>query len=99
MSNQVKKVVLYSQNGYDAKHDEILEKIMDEKVLLFCAVGKDCKLWHDVMDEMIVGDGKERDFFMITTWHEDETLEEVVEFAKSFEIESIDNEQVRVIQI
>lgn len=99
MSDQVKKVVLHSQSGYDAKHDEVLQKLIDEKVLLFCTVGKDCELWHDIMDEIFVGYGEERDFHMDTTWHEDETLEEVIEFAKSYEIENIDNEQVRVIQI
>lgn len=51
------------------------------------------------MDELFVGYGEDRDFSMITTWHEDETLDEVIEFAKSFEIEGIDNEKVEIIEI
>lgn len=87
------------KNGYDKKYDSLLEKLIDENVLLFCTIGKDCELWHDVMDEIYVGFGKEKDFFMITTWHNDKTLEEVVEFAKDFDIEGIDNEKVEIIEI
>ena len=58
--------------------------MIDEKILLICVLGKDCGLWHDVMDELYVADGIERDFNLITTWHKDETLQEVIEFAEDF---------------
>ena len=52
------------------------------------------------MDEMFVGNGEiERDFFMTTTWHNDETLEDAVEFAKFFYIEYPDSETVQIIEI
>jgi len=47
--------------------------LIDRKILLFCTVGKDCELWHDiideldVMDELSVANGEERDFFVVTT--------------------------------
>ena len=70
------------------------------KVLLFCAMGKDCELWHDVMDELFVGDASfERDFFMMTTWHTDETLDEVIEFARVLHIDHPDNETVQIIEV
>ena len=84
MSDFAKKVVLNSINGYSEEHVTLLDSLIESKVLLFCAVGKDCELWREIMDELFVGTGDiERDFFMMTTWHYDETLEDAVEFAKS----------------
>lgn len=99
MNPAIRKVVLHSQNGYDAKHDQLLQRLIDEKILLFCVIGKDCELWHDIMDELFVGDGDERDFFMITTLHIDETLDEVIQFAKDYKFEGIDNEQIRIVEV
>jgi hypothetical protein len=65
-----------------------------------CAVGKDCELWHDIMDEVIVGDGGEDRFIrVITTWHNDEPLDEVIEFAKSYDVEGAERLDVQVIEI
>ncbi len=53
-----------------------------------------------LMDELFVGlFGDERDFFMVTTWHTDETLEEVTEFAKFFHIDYIGNDQIQIIEV
>lgn len=61
---------------------------------------KDCELWHDIMDEFFVGPlGDQRDFFMITTWHNDEPLEDVVEFAKFFHFDDIDNNEIEIIEV
>ena len=100
MSDFAKKVVLNSINGYSEEHVTLLDSLIESKVLLFCAVGKDCELWREIMDELFVGTGDvERDFFMMTTWHNDETLEDAVEFAKSYQIEYPDNEIVQIIEI
>ena len=99
MNTEAKRVVLYSLSGYNQKHDSILENLIDEKILLFCAVGKDCELWHDIMDELFVGFGEERDFFMITTFHKDETFDEVIQFAEMYNLEGITNYKIKVIQI
>lgn len=99
MTDTAKKIILFSKNGYSKKYNKLLNQLIDEKILLFCAVGKDCELWHDIMDELFVDLGEERDFFMITTWHDDETLAEVIEFAKFYHIEGINNEQIKVIEL
>ena len=100
MIDFAKKVVLNSINGYSKEHDGLLRNLIDSKVLLFSAVGKDCALWHDIMDELFVGNGDiERDFFMITTWHNNETLDDVLAFAKAFHIDYPDNETVQIIEI
>jgi hypothetical protein len=85
--NISKRVILVSKNGYDKSHDEILFRLIEQRVLLFCAIGVECELWHDIMDELIVGDGDiERDFEMITTWHTDEDLDDVITFAEIFDL-------------
>ena len=99
VENKARKVVLFSKCGYTAKHDALLNRLIDNETLLVCAVGTDCELWHDIMDELFVGYGEPRNFSMITTWHEDETLEEVVRFAKDYKIEGIDNQNLEIIEI
>lgn len=100
MSNEARKVILFSKNGYSEEYDTLLNRLISEKILLFCAVGKDCELWHDIMDELIVGDGTtELDFDMITTWHENETLDEVIQFAEDFDIGVAENNKLKIIEV
>lgn len=99
MKIESKKVILNSKNGYSNEYDSLLNQLIEEKVLLFCVLGKDSELWHDIMDEIFVGEGEERDFYQITTSHTDETLDEVIEFAKNYKFEGIDNEKVQIIEI
>lgn len=100
MKRFARKVVLNSNTGYSEQHDQLLYDLVEAKVLLFCAMGKDCELWHDMMDEIYVGNGEERDFFMVTTWHEDEALEDVIEFAKDFDLDDHEgDENVQIIEI
>ena len=95
-----KKVVLHTTIDWNRTQDGILESPVAGGVRLLRVVGKDCERWHDVMDENIVGDGDEsRDHSMITTWHVDESLQEAVEFARSFKIEGADQCSVEIIEI
>jgi hypothetical protein len=77
------KVVIVSETGYSDKHTKLLERIRDEGYELFCAVGKQCELWEEVMDEIAVGDG-ENSRYITTTSHLGESEDEVLCFAKSF---------------
>ena len=80
----MKKVVLVSVSGYDSKHDQLLKSLIDRKIVLFCAVGVQCEMWHDVMDELIVGPYGKYAWHINTTWHEGESVAEVIEFAENF---------------
>jgi len=52
------------------------------------------------MDEIYVGDGRDRDFLMVTSLHPDETVDEVIAFAKDFDFEDlVGDENVQVIEI
>ena len=52
---------------------------------LICVLGPGCEQVHDVIDEIIVGDGSGAACQDITTtWHTGETVAEVREFACQF---------------
>ena len=74
------KIVLHSISGYKPDLDELIVEWVEKKVPLIAVVGKDCELIHDIIDEYCVGDGTSI-LYNITTWHDDETLDEVISFA------------------
>lgn len=78
-----KKFVLIPNSGYSTDHDSLLSSLLDDGYELFCAVGKDCELWEEAMDEMAVGDGS-NSRYITTTSHPGESVEEVVTFAESW---------------
>lgn len=82
-----KKVVLVSVHGYDSSHKSLLSSLIDRRIELFCAVGKDCRLWEDVMDELVVGPDGASPWHVTTTSHPGESVAEVVEFASVWHVE------------
>lgn len=57
------------------------EHFLDAGLVVVCVWGPDCARVHDVFDEVYVGDGAiERDSPMVSTWHDNGSLEDVVEF-------------------
>ena len=85
--NNAKKVVLVSRRGYDPSHDDLLRNLINRKIALFCAVGRQCELWEEVMDELVVGPVGEYQWHVTTTSHPDETDADVVAFAESFHLD------------
>ena len=57
-------------------------------MVYFCSWGPECERFHDIVDEVIIGDDlSEQEFsgpntsdVVMTTWHDDETLEEALDF-------------------
>jgi hypothetical protein len=82
-----KKIVLVSKSGYNSSHDELLRDLIERKIGLFCAVGQDCELWEDVMDELVVGPTGECAWHVTTSSHPDETTADVVAFAEMFHLD------------
>jgi len=79
------KVVLVSTNGYLASRDDaLLQELLDSRIELFCAVGKDAHQWEDALDWLCISPSGEDKHFIITTAHTDETVEEVIAFAEQF---------------
>lgn len=82
-----KKIVLVSTKGYDASHDDLLRVLIERRIHLFCAVGVDCELWENVMDELVVGHAGEYAWHVTTTSHPGETTAEVIAFAEMFHLD------------
>jgi hypothetical protein len=95
MNDEGNKIVLISKSGYSADKDALLLGLIVEPVKLFCAVGRDCEMWEEVMDELCVGDGS-NPVLIPTTSHPGESLEDVIEFAQQFVVE--DDKGIRVIE-
>jgi hypothetical protein len=95
MNKNGNKVVLVSKSGYSPDKDPILLDLIAEPIALFCALGLGCEKWEYVMDELCVGDGS-NPVFIPTTSHPDESVEDVIEFAKQFSVEH--DRGVRIIE-
>ena len=61
---------------------DFVEACIRDRVALIAVVGKNAEHIHDTIDEIIVGDGSDTSRFILTSFHADETIEEVLEFAK-----------------
>ena len=73
---------------------------MRDHVALVCVVGDDCERVHDVIDELVVGDGSvERGDGPVTTWHENETLDEVRVFAEAWGVDSVPSAAVQEVEL
>ena len=86
--NSAKKIVLVSRRGYDPSHDDLLRILIARRIELFCAVGRQCELWEENIDELVVEPAGESQWNGNTTSHPGETVAEVLEFAKNFHIDS-----------
>ena len=59
----------------------IAERLLASGVVWVCVWGPDCERIHDIFDEVEVGDGlTDPDFTLMSTWHDNETLEEALRF-------------------
>ncbi len=55
--------------------------MIEHGAIWVCTWGTDCERIHDTFDEADVGDGtKDSSEFIMTTWHTDDSLDEVVDF-------------------
>ena len=82
-----RRVVLVSRRGYDSSHEALLSSLIDRPIELFCAVGKDCELWEEAMDELVVGPDGAGPRHVTTTSHPGESVEQVVEFASQWRLD------------
>ncbi len=79
------KIIIVSESGYSDKQDNLILSLLDQGYELFCIVGKDCKLWEEIIDALAVGNG-ENIRYTTTTSHPDEKENEVIEFAEVFQV-------------
>jgi hypothetical protein len=94
MKNGPKKIVLVSKSGRSPAHDALLRSLIDRKIELFCAVGKDCRKWEDVMDGLCFGPDGEQVHFVVTSSHPQESVDDVISFARLWSSQSHDAVEV-----
>lgn len=75
------KIVLHSPLRSDAPLAEFVEACLRDGVQLIAVCGEGCEEVHDLIDDLIIGDGSDDSRFILTSWHTGEPLDEVVEFA------------------
>ena len=97
-----KSIVVVSSEGYREEYLDLLRGWLDENIALFCVVGKDCEVWEEAMDNLCVKldvSGEKPGAFCVTTSHPDETVEEVIEFAASWNYDKEQDCDVEVKEI
>jgi hypothetical protein len=60
----------------------VAERLLGLGCVYFCCRGRDCERVHDVIDEVLVGDGNANVAWLdvMTTWHDNEALEDTIDF-------------------
>ena len=58
-----------------------VEACLRDGVELIAVVGPDWENVHDLIDDLIIGDGSDDSRYVATSWHTDESFDEVLEFA------------------
>ena len=81
------RIVLVSRSGYQPALDDMVETFIRDDVRVVAVTGVDCGLVEDIIDELVVGDASDDGRYLLTTAHQDEPLEAVIEFAKSLNAE------------
>ena len=77
-----RKLVLHCPNGYEMRLDAMVEDFIRDGVAFVGVVGKDCSKVEDIIDELVVGDGS-RNYSLLTSSHNGQSIEEAVQFAKA----------------
>ena len=67
--------------------DTFVEACLHDGVTLIAIVGEDASRIDDIIDEIVVGDASDPTRFINTTFHPNDTVEEVLDFAKRWEEE------------
>lgn len=85
----VRKVVLVSNSVYAPNSgDAVLRQFIDDKIELFCVVGVDAAKWEEALDWLCIDPKANSVHFITTTSHPNESVEEVIAFAESFQCET-----------
>jgi hypothetical protein len=80
----VTKIILHSPVRDLRALQDLVETWIVRKISLVAVHGEGCEAVHDLLDQLIVGDDGNEDRFIVTTWHENEPIEDVIEFVGTF---------------
>lgn len=77
-----KKIVLHTPRGNTAALDSLIAQFIKDGVKFVGVVGQDCSPIEDAIDALCVGDGS-NPYYMLTSSHPGESLEQAIAFARS----------------
>ena len=83
----VPKIVLQLPISNPDLLEPFVETCIRDGVVLIAIIGEGASKMDDTIDELVVGDGSDPSRFIVTSFHTNETVEEVMEFARSWEQE------------
>jgi DNA-binding MurR/RpiR family transcriptional regulator len=78
-----KKIVLHSLSGYSMELDGLVEQFLKDDARIVAVCGVDCSTLDDIVDELVVADGSNPSRELLTSFHPDESVEEVMYFLAS----------------
>ena len=69
----------------------VAERLLGLGCVYICCRGRDCERVHDVIDEVLVGDGNANVAWLdvMTTWHDNEALEDNLDPGDSYKKEDL----------
>jgi len=93
-----KCLVIISEGVSQARQDEISDWLVKSGCVVMCAWGNNCSSWDDSVDyaniELFNFKPIPPESFVLTTWHENESLEETIFFIKhsiTHEVHNLEN--------
>lgn len=81
------KYILHSPLSDRTRLEAFVERCLSENASLIAIFGTGCSELEDIIDELVVGDGKDSSRFICTTSHPHETYDDVLAFVRNFEFE------------
>ena len=82
MTSYPPSILLITPLTDEALLDEFVEKCIVDRVDLVAVWGPDCERIHDIIDEIVVGDGSDGSRFINTTGHNDQSYEDALFFVQ-----------------
>jgi hypothetical protein len=73
-------LVVASDSVSDDQRDQIASDVVRSSCQYALTFGPQCEAWHDAIDSACFHDGVTKDRFLMTTWHSEEPIEDVVDF-------------------
>ncbi len=73
--------MLHSLSGYRPELDDLVRSWIESGITFVGVVGQDAAQLEDAIDELCLGDGSSP-YFMLTSSHSDESLQDAIEFAE-----------------
>jgi hypothetical protein len=84
MLGEPSKIILHCPLAHPALLNDFVEAWLTDGVELIAVFGPGSEDVHDLIDDIVVQDGSGEPRFVTTTWHDDETLSDVIDFATTF---------------